>query len=323
MDKLVENRSKLRIDHCIDDLKNVIKAKEKKLANDYGLEKMCRELFAQLPELSPSTIDLTSDWIKIGSKEDISNDDFRLLHSILGNFSPWRKGPFELFGIKIDTEWASYIKWNRLKDRISPLKGKRVLDIGCSSGYYMLRMLEHSPSMILGVDPQILFYYQFLTLRKYLTLPDIYYIPGTMEELPTFEKYFDTIFSMGILYHRKSPVEALQTIHKNLKNGGELVLETLIIEGDTDTALFPVDRYAKMKNVYFIPTVKCLESWLLRAKFTDIATIDISRTTLEEQRKTEWINTESLDDFIDPSDPSKTVEGYPAPVRVVITAKAG
>lgn len=323
MDKLVENRSKLRIDHCIDDLKNVIKAKEKKLANDYGLEKMCRELFAQLPELSPSTIDLTSDWIKIGSKEDISNDDFRLLHSILGNFSPWRKGPFELFGIKIDTEWASYIKWNRLKDRISPLKGKRVLDIGCSSGYYMLRMLEHSPSMILGVDPQILFYYQFLTLRKYLTLPDIYYIPGTMEELPTFEKYFDTIFSMGILYHRKSPVEALQTIHKNLKNGGELVLETLIIEGDTDTALFPVDRYAKMKNVYFIPTVKCLESWLLRAKFTDIETIDISRTTLEEQRKTEWINTESLDDFIDPSDPSKTVEGYPAPVRVVITAKAG
>lgn len=323
MDKLVENRSKLRIDHCIDDLKNVIKAKEKKLANDYGLEKMCRELFAQLPELSPSTIDLTSDWIKIGSKEDISNDDFRLLHSILGNFSPWRKGPFELFGIKIDTEWASYIKWNRLKDRISPLKGKRVLDIGCSSGYYMLRMLEHSPSMILGVDPQILFYYQFLTLRKYLTLPDIYYIPGTMEELPTFEKYFDTIFSMGILYHRKSPVEALQTIHKNLKKGGELVLETLIIEGDTDTALFPVDRYAKMKNVYFIPTVKCLESWLLRAKFTDIETIDISRTTLEEQRKTEWINTESLDDFIDPSDPSKTVEGYPAPVRVVITAKAG
>ena len=322
MKNLVANHAKLKIDHCLSDLHQVIIAKEKRLDLEYGLEKTCREAFQKLPDIHPSEVNLSSDWIKIGSKDDISDTDYKKLYSILEKFSPWRKGPFDLFGIKIDTEWVSYIKWNRLKNNISSLKGKRVLDIGCSSGYYMLRMLEQKPSMVLGVDPQILFYYQFLTLKKYIELPDIYYIPGAMEELPTFHKYFDTIFSMGILYHRKSPVEALQNIHKNLKKNGELVLETLIIGGGSDTALFPVDRYAKMKNVYFIPTVKCLESWLKRAKFTNIKTIDISITTAEEQRRTEWINTESLEDFLDPSDPLKTVEGYPAPLRVVITAKA-
>lgn len=322
MKNLVANHAKLKIDHCLSDLHQVIIAKEKRLNLEYGLEKTCREAFQKLPDIHPSEVNLSSDWIKIGSKDDISDTDYKKLYSILEKFSPWRKGPFDLFGIKIDTEWVSYIKWNRLKSNISSLKGKRVLDIGCSSGYYMLRMLEQKPSMVLGVDPQILFYYQFLTLKKYIELPDIYYIPGAMEELPTFHKYFDTIFSMGILYHRKSPVEALQNIHKNLKKNGELVLETLIIGGGSDTALFPVDRYAKMKNVYFIPTVKCLESWLKRAKFTNIKTIDISITTAEEQRRTEWINTESLEDFLDPSDPLKTVEGYPAPLRVVITAKA-
>ncbi len=322
MNKLLENASKLRINHCIADLTKVIIKKEEKLSLDYGLEKICKDEFNKLPEISPSIVKLSSDWIQIGSENDISEKEHKLIYSALEKFSPWRKGPFDLFGIKIDTEWVSYIKWNRLKNKISSLKGKRVLDIGCSSGYYMLRMLEHKPSMVLGVDPQILFYYQFLTLTKYIDIPDIYYIPGAMEELPTFKNYFDTIFSMGILYHRKSPVEALQNIHKNLKKGGELVLETLIIEGDSDTALFPVDRYAKMKNVYFIPSVKCLDSWLKRAKFTNIKIIDISRTTSDEQRRTKWINTESLDDFLDPSNPLITVEGYPAPVRIVITAMA-
>lgn len=322
MKNLVANHAKLKIDHCLSDLHQVIIAKEKRLALEYGLEKTCREAFQKLPDINPSEVSLSSDWIKIGNKSDISDTDYKKIYSILEKFSPWRKGPFDLFGIKIDTEWVSFIKWNRLKNNISSLKGKRVLDIGCSSGYYMLRMLEQKPSMVLGVDPQILFYYQFLTLKKYIELPDIYYIPGAMEELPTFHKYFDTIFSMGILYHRKSPVEALQNIHKNLKKNGELVLETLIISGESDTALFPVDRYAKMKNIYFIPTVKCLESWLKRAKFTNIKTIDISITTAEEQRRTEWINTESLEDFLDPSNPLKTVEGYPAPLRVVVTAKA-
>ena len=133
--------------------------------------------------------------------------------------------------------------------------------------------------------------------------------------------YFDTVFCMGILYHRISPVETLRQIRSMMAKGGELVVETLVMEGDEDTALFPQDRYAKMRNVFFIPTVPCLANWLSRAGFTNIRCLDTSPTTLAEQRKTDWVATESLADFLDPEDPEKTVEGYQAPVRSVLVAE--
>lgn len=322
MRELLDNHTKLKIDHCLSDLKKLIKKKEQRLAINYGNELTFRTILAEFPEVTPTDTDLTSDWIRVGRRSDLDDDTYHALHSSLKSFSPWRKGPFDVFGVQIDTEWASHIKWNRLKNAISPLTGKRILDIGCSSGYYMFKMLEHSPAMVLGIDPQILFYFQYKALQKYIRAKDLYYIPAAFEELPVFDKYFDTVFCMGILYHRRSPVDFLHDMGKFMKKGGELVIETLIIEGDDDLALFPVDRYAKMRNVFFIPTVKCLESWLKRARFENITCIDISKTTLEEQRRTDWINTESLNDFIDPEDPGKTVEGYPAPVRAVITATA-
>lgn len=322
MKNLLEKHTELKIDHCLPALEKLISAKEKKLLLDYGLENEYRHKFTMIPDVTPSEVDLTSDWVKIGERTDITDKEHETLLSMLTSFTPWRKGPFEIFGIRVDTEWASHIKWSRLKNKITPLNGRRVLDIGCSSGYYMFKMLEHDPAMVLGVDPQLLFYYQFKTLQHYIKSPRLFYIPAMLEELPVFNNYFDTVLCMGIIYHRKSPVETLVDIHKNMKKGGELVIETLILEGDSDTALFPVDRYAKMRNVFFIPTVKCLESWLKRARFENITCIDISKTTAEEQRKTDWINTESLEDFLDPNDPSKTVEGYQAPVRAIVTARA-
>ena len=48
--------------------------------------------------------------------------------------------------------------------------------------------------------------------------------------------------------------------------------------------------------------------------------MNIATTTLEEQRKTDWLENESLIDFLDPKDHSKTTEGYQAPTRAVILA---
>lgn len=320
MRRLLDNHTTLKIDHCFKELEALIKQTEQRLANNYGNEKRFLEILNDIPDSVPSSTDLTKDWLTIGDRSDISDTDYDKLLTCLQSYSPWRKGPFDVFGIRIDTEWASNIKWNRIINNIGALSGRNILDIGCSSGYYMFRMLEHNPSMVLGIDPQILFYYQFKALQKFIQSPDLYYIPVPLEDLPIFDRYFHTVFCMGILYHRRSPVDTLIDISKYMKKGGELIIETLIIEGDDDIALFPVDRYAKMRNVYFIPTVKCLESWLKRAKFEEIQCIDISKTTLEEQRKTEWINTESLEDFLNPDDTTQTVEGYPAPVRAVIKA---
>ena len=98
------------------------------------------------------------------------------------------------------------------------------------------------------------------------------------------------------------------------------MLETLVVDGDENTVLVPMDRYAKMKNVYFIPSVAALIHWLQKSGFKNVRCVDVAVTSLEEQRKTDWLENESLIDFLDPNDHSKTIEGYPAPKRAVILA---
>ena len=61
---------------------------------------------------------------------------------------------------------------------------------------------------------------------------------------------------------------------------------------------------------------------MVRSGYTDIELIDTSMTTVDEQITTEWMTFESLREALDPNDPTRTVEGWPAPHRVVITATA-
>lgn len=285
-----------------------------------GAPGTCRDIFLSLPEIEPSSLCLNTGAARIGSLDDIDSIERERLSNLLLALNPWRKGPFNLFGIDIDTEWRSDMKWARIENQISPLTGRKILDIGCSNGYYMFRMLPHNPEYVIGIDPYPNFYFQFLSFQKYLRSEKVHFIPAGFEALTGCEGLFDTVFCMGILYHRKSPFELLERIGQILRKGGELVLETIIIPGNDDTVLCPESRYAKMRNVYFIPTLKTLINWLLKSGFKDVRVLDVSKTTLEEQRKTDWILSESLESFLDPIDPDKTVEGYPAPIRAAIAA---
>lgn len=276
----------------------------------------------KLPEVKPSSIDADRDCIRIGRSTDLSDNQRASLYEALVDLKPWRKGPFEVFGIGLDSEWDSAIKWNRLADQLGPVAGKRVLDIGASCGYYMFRLASRRPALIVGIEPYLNFYFQFLALARYLDFPCIHNLPLKLEEMPAMRRCFDTVLCMGILYHRRSPLDTLLQIHQMMVPGGQLVLETLILEGDGDVALFPQKRYAKMNNIFFIPTVNCLAHWMTRCGFDAIQCVDISRTTLNEQRKTQWVDSESLSDFLDPENPDKTVEGYPAPVRAMVIATA-
>ena len=58
----------------------------------------------------------------------------------------------------------------------------------------------------------------------------------------------------------------------------------------------------------------------MRCKLVNIKIVDVTTTSLEEQRSTDWMTFQSLKDFLEPNDPSKSIEGYPAPRRAVITA---
>jgi len=242
-----------------------------------------------------------------------------VLTGLLKQFMPWRKGPFNIAGVTIDTEWRSDFKWNRLLPHISPLKDRYVLDVGCGSGYHLWRMLEQEAKMVIGVDPSPLFFMQSLITQRYAPPVPLYFLPLGVEDLPAAQA-FDSVFSMGVFYHRRDPMTFLQQLKQQLRKGGELVLETLVVDGDENTVLLPQDRYAQMRNVWFLPSVPALELWLHRAGFSDIRTVDVDQTSIAEQRKTEWIEGHSLADFLDPTDDNFTIEGYPSPKRAVFIA---
>lgn len=234
---------------------------------------------------------------------------------------PWRKGPFNLFGLFIDTEWCSDQKYNFLRPHFN-LTDKKVADIGCNNGYYMFRFLEDTPKKIVGFDPSALFKSQFDLINHFVKSDIVYELLG-VEHLPFYEEKFDVIFCLGVLYHRSDPVAMLKALFQGLEKGGELYLDTFIIEGEEPYALCPQGSYSKITNVYFVPTLKALENWCIRAGFTGFEVLGTVVTTSDEQRKTSWIESQSLEDFLDPDDSTKTVEGYPAPLRGYVRIKKG
>lgn len=246
------------------------------------------------------------------------------LTQALKQLMPWRKGPFEIEGVYIDTEWHSDWKWDRVLPHLHPLKDKTVLDIGCGSGYHLWRMMGEGAKLGVGVDPSLLFMTQFLVLKHFIgeQIP-AYFLPLTLEQLPVpiTGGGFDTVFSMGVLYHRRSPIDHILDLKRHLKPGGQLVLETLVIPEETGQILIPKARYAQMNNVWFLPSVPELQHWLERCGYQNVRCVDIDQTSIKEQRTTEWMQWKSLEDFLDPEDPNKTIEGYPAPLRAVFTAE--
>ena len=123
---------------------------------------------------------------------------------------------------------------------------------------------------------------------------------------------------MGVIYHRRDPVGHIRDLLRFLRQGGELVLESLVIDGKYGDVLQPGGRYARMRNIWSIPSVNTLTRWLSDAGLTSIEVTDISVTTPAEQRVTEWTFEQSLPDFLDPQDSSLTIEGYPAPKRAIM-----
>jgi len=292
---------------------------ERLLLERYGDMAGWLSALQSLPEIRPSRIALL-DNVTIGSGADLGQFNREELITRLQAFHPWRKGPYNLFGIEIDTEWRSDWKWERLLPHIQPLAGRRVLDVGCGNGYHGWRMRGVGAGFVLGIEPFLVSVMQFQLMQHYLCDPQHHVIPIGIEDLPPNLACFDSVFSMGVLYHRRSPLDHLLELKGCLRPGGELILETLIIEGGKETVFMPQGRYAKMRNVWFLPSVAVMTLWLQRCGFTEIACVDATNTSPEEQRSTEWMRFESLSDFLNKDDGAKTIEGHPAPLRAIFTA---
>ena len=279
-----------------------------------------REPLANVAHLHAADCDLSGDVVTIGRANALSPGEQALVHQSLRAFMPWRKGPFSVFGIEVDAEWRSERKWNRLLPELPDLRGAVVADIGSNNGYYMFRMAAHKPAFVLGFEPFVQHYYAFWLLNGFARQKCLRTELLGIEDLNLFQESFDVIFCMGVLYHRPSPMEALKDLLAALKPGGVLLLESQAIPGTESIALFPETTYAKVPGTWFVPTASCLHNWLVRSGFKQVRLFCRHAMSAEEQRRTEWMRFESYQDFIDKQDPSRTIEGYPAPWRVFFKA---
>ena len=286
-----------------------------------GNKERWEEVHNKLPHFEEIHSVLNQDTLSISSPQ--AHGIQAQLSELLLEFHPWRKGPFRLFDVFIDTEWRSDWKWQRLLPHISPLQNRNVLDVGCGSGYHCWRMRGAGARFVLGIDPSLLFLQQFRVFKRYLPKQPVYYLPLPLDEFPKNTQFFDTVFSMGVLYHRKDPFLHLENLKGTLKKGGELVLETLISKGPLHHCLVPKDRYAQMRNVWFLPSTQTIIHWLSKTGFKNIRLVDVNQTTIQEQRSTPWMHFHSLVNYLDPNDQNKTIEGLPAPIRAIFIASKG
>lgn len=273
-----------------------------------------------LPELADCRAEIAHRIVSAVITEPTPSESAARLRQALLQLQPWRKGPFAICGTFIDSEWRCDMKWERVAPHISSLQGRKILDVGCGNGYYLFRMAGMGAALTIGIDPSMLFLAQFTAVQKYLRVPDTFLLPTGFEDLPENMEAFDTVFSMGVFYHRRSPFDFLRSLKMLLRRGGELVLETLVIAGDENQVLVPQDRYARMSNVWFIPSVPALCKWLVKTGFVDVRIADMTKTTVEEQRATPWMPGESLEKCLNAENPDLTIEGLPAPVRAVVIA---
>lgn len=278
------------------------------------------ETLSQLPNILADQHNLKAPHITVLATSNHCDDN--QLSEQLQRLKPWRKGPYQLFNTTIDTEWRSDWKWDRLIEHISPLNGKTVLDVGCGNGYHSWRMSGEGAKLVIGIDPSLLFIMQFQAIKKYIPEPNVFVLPLKLEDMPSNLATFDSVFSMGVLYHRRSPFAHLFELRNLLKPGGELILETLVISGGADSVLVPKKRYAQMNNVWFLPSPESMLGWLEKCGFKNARVVNVTQTSLEEQRRTPWMEFNSLKDYLDPNDMNLTIEGYPAPTRAIFIANS-
>jgi tRNA (mo5U34)-methyltransferase len=278
-----------------------------------------REALAMLPRTDRPPARLDTAVVAVGPDAFPPEEHDRVRTALL-RLAPWRKGPFKVGDILIDAEWRSDRKWERLQHAVTPLAGRLVLDVGCGNGYYALRMRGAGARLVVGVEPMLLYLAQFRAIRHWMPPEPVHVLPLRLEELPGGAGCFDTVFSMGVLYHRRAPITHLRQLREALVAGGELVLETLILPGSVPEAKTP-ERYARMRNIWHLPTLPQLIAWLAEAGLVDTRVVDVSATAVEEQRSTEWMPWESLAEALDPEDPAQTIEGWPAPRRAIVLCR--
>lgn len=275
-------------------------------------------LSPQAQQLQHAGLDCSADAITAALRPEAPVE---LLLEVASALKPWRIGPYKLGELQIDSEWRSSLKWGRIEPLIAKRPGMRVADIGCSNGYFLFKLAQQRPELGLGFDPVDRCWLQFALLQLIFRLPNFGFVPAGLSALEAFPEFFDLILCMGVMYHQRDPLAATQCLYRAARPGAQVIVESLVIDRPGTECLVPDGRYAKMRNAWVIPTADALKAFMEQSGFRDVTVHRFGPITPAEQRRTAWAPYESLADFLDPSDPSKTVEGHPAPHSAAVVGR--
>jgi len=105
------------------------------------------------------------------------------------------------------------------------LEDKVICDLGCGNGYYMFRMLEYNPKLIIGIDPNMHAFLEFKAFQRFSGVDNIHFEYLRGDSMTLFPRTFDVVFCLGVLYHTNDPIGMLRDIHKSMK--GKSVSDTV------------------------------------------------------------------------------------------------
>jgi tRNA (mo5U34)-methyltransferase len=182
------------------------------------------------------------------------------------------------------------VKWQHLKDRIpADLRGCSVLDIGCNAGFYSLEMKRRGADRVLGIDYDDRYLAQARFASEVSNL-DIEYRRMSVYEVGELREKFDIVLFLGVLYHLRYPLLALDMIREHVVRD-KLVFQSLMrrglreleLEPDypfSEEAIFEERRYPALSFVehsyshdptnWWIPNRACASAMLRSAGFSII-----------------------------------------------------
>lgn len=178
-------------------------------------------------------------------------------------------------------------KWEGFSHIIpDDLKGCSVLDIGCNAGFYSLEMKRRNAGHVVGIDsdPHYLAQARFVAEQSQL---EIEFRQMSVYEIGSLEQRFDLVLFMGVFYHLRHPLLALDLIYdhvandrllfQSLQRGDERTLtvkedypfsEWAVFDEPSYPKLFFVEeRYAADPTNWFIPNKAAVEAMLRSAGF--------------------------------------------------------
>lgn len=179
------------------------------------------------------------------------------------------------------------VKFASFRDALpADMTGKTVLDIGCNGGFYAMEMKRRGAKRVLGIDMEDLYLTQARFAAEQAGL-DIEYRKMNVWEVGAIAERFDLVIFMGVLYHLRHPLLALDLIHEHvakdtllfqsMQRGSRAVPELRDDYDFQETAQFAEAGYPAMyfieKNYsgdrtnWWVPNRACAEAMLRSAGF--------------------------------------------------------